>query len=121
MVTNAEFRGSLEKLIELHEKQNELLAELVRLTHMADAAGLTLKECKGKKLSISYRNWTPLYNKPWKRDRIDIKVDGEVVKTVTPIEVHPSLWHEEVRAEWEREQRRIARRNERLAQRVTQE
>lgn len=124
MTWNAEFRDRTAKLIDLLTKKIATLRELERMTHIADALDMDMREFRKygtARVSVRTGYIHPLWSKPWRRDTLTITIEGQEPVTKRLCEVHPSLWPPEVRDEYEREQKRIARRKERLAQKVTPE
>lgn len=124
MTWNAEFRDRTTRLIDLLTKQIAALRELERMTHIADALGMDMRELRKHgtgRVSARAGYIGPLWTKPWRRDTLTITLEGQEPVTKRLCEVHPSLWPQEVRDEYERDQKRIARRKERLAQKVTPE
>ena len=104
-----EFYDNLDRMCGLLTKQIELYGELKRSCRIADLLGVPPKELKGKVSMGVYDNGAPLYARPWRTREIVVRRDGEEVFRAKLIDVHQDLWPEDVRAEYERHQKRNSR------------
>ena len=98
--------ATIDELIALCEKKITLLHQLKKGLIMAELIGVKPGDIKGKLSHGIVSHGTPLYARPWKHDEFVIRLDGEEVFRKKLIEVPQDLWPDDVRAEYERHQRR---------------
>ena len=101
-----EFYDNIDRMCGLLTKQIELYGELKRTCRIADLLGVPPKELKGKVRMDVYDGGAPLYARPWRTRELVIRRDGAEAFRAKLIDVHQDLWPEDVRAEYERHQKR---------------
>jgi hypothetical protein len=58
---------------------------------------------------VVYTHGAPLYSRPWRIQELVVRLDGEEVARKKLIDVPLDLWPEDIRAQYERHQRRPRR------------
>ena len=101
-----EFYDNLDHLRGLLTKQVELYGELKRACRIADLLGVPPKELKGKVSIGVYAPNNSAFKRRWNMEELVIRRDGEEVFRAKLIDVHQDLWPDDVRAEYERHQKR---------------
>jgi len=96
----------MDKLIELELKKIELMRQLKRAYMLANVIGQHPNQIKGKLSTYVYTNGAPLYARPWRTQELVVRLDGEEVARKKLIDVPLDLWPEDIRAEYERQQKR---------------
>ena len=99
----------MDQLIELETKKIELMRQLKRAYMLANVIGQHPNQIKGKLTTSVHTYGRPLYSKPWLENEFVIKLDGEEVVRKKLIDVPLELWPDDVRAEYERQQKRNKR------------
>lgn len=100
---------SLDKLIELELKKVELLRQLKKAYMLANVIGQHPNQIKGKLTTAVHTYDAPLYARPWRTQELVVRLDGEEVARKKLIDVPLDLWPEDIRAEYERQQKRNKR------------
>lgn len=99
----------MDKLIALHEKQIELMHQLKRGYMLANMIGMHPKDIKGTLSTSVHTYGAPLYARPWRTQELVVRLDGEEVARKKLIDVPLDFWPDDVRAEYERQERRNKR------------
>ena len=97
---------SIDKLIDSETKKIELLRQMKRWYMLAKLMDMPIKEITGKVSTSVHTYGRPLYSKPWLENEFVIKLDGVDVVRKKLATVPLEFWPEDVRAEYERVQRR---------------
>lgn len=106
MENNQDLLDKLQESIDLHYKQIETMKQMRRLVMLSNIMDMPIKEITGKVSTSVHAYGRPLYSKPWLENEFVIKLDGDEVVRKTLINVPLEFWPEDVRAEYERVQRR---------------
>jgi hypothetical protein len=106
MNNNQELLDKLQESIDLHYKQIETMQQMRRLVMLSNIMDMPIKEITGKVSTSIHAYGRPLYSKPWLESEFVIKLDGEEVVRKKLTTVPLDLWPDDVRAEYERVQRR---------------
>ena len=96
----------MDKLIELETKKIELMRQLKRAYMLANVVGMHPKDIKGGLSTYIYTNGAPLYARPWRTQELVVRLDGEEVARKKLIDVPLELWPDDIRVEYERQQKR---------------
>ena len=99
----------MDQLIELSLRKVELLRELKKAYMLANVIGMHPKDIKGKLSTAVHTYGASLYARPWRTDELVVRLDGEEVARKKLIDVPLDLWPDDVRAEYERQQKRNMR------------
>jgi hypothetical protein len=99
----------MDELIELELKKVELLRQLKKAYMLADVIGQHPNQIKGKLTMAVHTYGAPLYVRPWRTQELVVRLDGEEVARKKLIDVPLDLWPEDIRAEYERQQKRNMR------------
>lgn len=97
---------NLDEMVGLLHKQIALYGQLKRGLMMANIIGIPPKEIKGKLSSAVYTQGTSLYARPWRTQELVIRLDGVEVARKKLVDVPLDFWPDDVRAEYERQQKR---------------
>lgn len=103
---------SIDKLIEVETEKLELLRQLKKSCLLANLIGMRPSEIKGRLSTGIYTYGAPLYARPWRTQELVIRLNGEEVARKKLIDVPIDLWPENVRAEYERQQKRNKKRKD---------
>jgi hypothetical protein len=106
MENNQELLDKLQESIDLHYKQIETMTQMRRLVMLSNIMDMPIKEITGKVSTSVHAYGRPLYSKPWLENEFVIKLDGDEVVRKKLINVPLEFWPDDVRAEYERVQRR---------------
>ena len=106
MTVPPEFYENIDRMRDLMKQQIEKYGELKRACRIADLLGVPPKELTGKVSSAIHDNGCPLYARPWNTREIVIRRDGEEVFRAKLKDIPQDLWPDDVRAEYERNQKR---------------
>jgi hypothetical protein len=106
MENNQELLDKLQESIDLHYKQIETMTQMRRLVMLSNIMDMPIKEITGKVSTSVHAYGRPLYSKPWLENEFVIKLDGDEVARKKLINVPLEFWPDDVRAEYERVQRR---------------
>ena len=109
MTTPPEFYENIDRLITLTAEKITLLYKLKKSCRVADLLGVKPGELGGRITSIIRDNGAPLYARPWNTREFVICRDGEEVFAAKLKDVPQDLWPDDVRAEYERQQKRNKR------------
>jgi len=109
MKNNQELLDKLQESIDLHYKQIETMEKMRRLVMLSNIMDMPIKEITGKVSTSVHTYGRPLYSKPWLENEFVIKLDGEEVVRKVLINVPLEFWPDDIRAEYERRERRKAR------------
>lgn len=109
MKNNQELFDKLQESIDLHYKQIETMKQLRRLVMLSNIMDMPIKEITGKVSTSIHTYGRPLYSKPWLDNEFVIKLDGEEVVRKKLATVPLEFWPDDVRAEYERQQKRNTR------------
>jgi hypothetical protein len=96
----------MDQLIELETKKIELMRQLKRGYMLANVIGMHPKDIKGGLSTYVYTNGAPLYARPWRTQELVVRLDGEEVARKKLIDVPLDLWPDDIRVEYERQQKR---------------
>ena len=99
----------MDELIELELKKVELLRQLKKAYMLANVIGQHPNQIKGKLTTAVHTYGAPLYARPWRTQELVVRLDGEEVARKKLIDVPLDLWPEDIRAEYERQQKRNMR------------
>lgn len=91
---------NIDKLIALHEKQNDLMRELKKALRMADLLGKKPGEIKGKLVAKVTRGNSQF--RPWTGAVYSIRVGDDPWEDFPLIDVHKELWPTDLLDEWRR-------------------
>ena len=109
MENNQELLDKLQESIDLHYKQIETMTQMRRLVMLSNIMDMPIKEITGKVSTSVHAYGRPLYSKPWLENEFVIKLDGEEVVRKKLVTVPLDFWPDDVRAEYERHQKRNKR------------
>lgn len=109
MKDNQELLDKLQKSIDLLGIQIDLMQQLRQMVMLSNIMNMPIKEITGKVSTSIHTHSRPFYPKPWLKDELVIKLDGEEVARKKLIDVPLDLWPEDIRAEYERQQKREMR------------
>lgn len=99
---------NMDALVALLHKQIALYGEMKRALMLANIVGIPPKDIKGKMGTTVHSYGRPLYSKPWRKDELVVKLDGVEVARKKLIDVPLDLWPDDIRAEYEWQQKRKA-------------
>lgn len=109
MESNQELLDKLQESIDLHYKQIETMQQMRRLVMLSNIMDMPIKEITGKVSTSVHTCGRPLYSRPWLENEFVIKLDGEEVVRKKLVTVPLEFWPDDVRAEYERQQKRNMR------------
>jgi len=109
MENNQDLLDKQQKSIDLHYKQIETVQQMRRLVMLSNIMDMPIKEITGKVSTSVHSYGRPLYSKPWLENEFVIKLDGEEVVRKKLVTVPTEFWPDDVRAEYERQQKRKGR------------
>ena len=109
MGNNQELLDKLQGSIDLHYKQIETMKQMRRLVMLSNIMDRPIKEITGKVSTSVHAYGRPLYSKPWLEDEFVIELDGEEVVRKKLVTVPLEFWPDDVRAEYERQEKRNKR------------
>jgi hypothetical protein len=109
MENNQKLLDQLQESIDLHYKQIETMKQMRRLVMLSSIMDMPLKEITGKVSVVVHTYGAPPYARPWRTEELVIKLDGEEVVRKKLLDVPLDLWPEDIRAEYERQERRNKR------------
>jgi hypothetical protein len=101
-----EFYENLDHMTQLLVKQISLYRDLRKACRIADLLGIPPKEMTGNITSGVYAPGNSVFQRRWMMEELVIRREGEVVFRARLIDVHQDLWPDDVRAEYERYQKR---------------
>ena len=104
-----EFYENLDRMTQLLVKQISLYRDLRKACRIADLLGIPPKEMTGKITSGVYAPGNSVFQRRWMMEELVIRREGEEVFRARLIDVHQDLWPDDVRAEYERYQKRNRR------------
>lgn len=96
----------MDDLIELELKKVDLMRQLKKAYMLANVIGQHPSQIKGRLATHIQTNGAPLYARPWRTRELVVRLDGEEVARKKLIDVPLDLWPEDIRAEFERQQKR---------------
>lgn len=99
----------MDELIELELKKVELLRQLKKAYMLANVIGQHPNQIKGKLTTAVHTYGAPLYVRQGRTQELVVRLDGEEVARKKLIDVPLDLWPEDIRAEYERQQKRNMR------------
>lgn len=108
MTVPEDFYTNVDKLIELHEKQNDLMRQLKRAMRMADLVGIPPKEIKGP-LVHKVREGPSAF-RPWAGAIYSIRIGDGPWEDFLLTNVHRDLWPDHLREPFDRWERSRDRR-----------
>ena len=106
MDSNQELLDKLQESIDLHYKQIETMQKMRRLVLLSNIMDMPIKEITGKVSTSIHTYGRQLYSKPWLENEFVIKLDGDEVVRKKLATLPLEFWPDDVRAEYERVQRR---------------
>ena len=106
MDNNQDLLDKLQESIDLHYRQIETMQQMRRLVMLFNIMDMPIKEITGKVSTSVHDYGRPLYSKPWLENEFVIKLDGEEVVRKKLVTVPLEFWPDNVRAEYERQQKR---------------
>jgi len=106
---NQELLDKLQESIDLHYKQIETMKQMRRLVMLSNIMDMPIKEITGNVSTSVHTYGRPLYSKPWLENELVIKLDGEEVVRKKLATVPLEFWPDNVRQQYERDQKREAR------------
>jgi len=109
MKNNQELLDKLQESIDLHYKQIETMEKMRRLVMLSNIMDMPIKEITGNVSMSIHAYGRPLYSKPWLEDEFVVKLDGEEVVRKKLVTVPTEFWPDDIRAEYERQQKRKGR------------
>lgn len=100
---------SLQESIELHQQMIDSMDEMRRLVMLAMLLNTSIKDLKHKKVGHSVLSAGKRL-KPWRYDKLIIRVDGEIAARLPLTEVPLDLWPRDTRDMYIREKHKKERR-----------
>ena len=101
-----ELFDNIDKMISLTERKIETLRQIKKVYMLANLIGQHPNQIKGKLSTYVDNHGVPLYARPWRTQELVVRLDGEEVARKKLIECPLDLWPEDIRAEYERQQKR---------------
>jgi hypothetical protein len=98
--------ANIDRMIELTTEKIALLHKLKKALMMAELIGIRPGDIKGTLWHGVTSYGAPQYARPWRVQEFVIRLDGEEVFRGKLTEVPLDLWPDDMRAEYERHQRR---------------
>jgi len=106
VTNNQELLDKIDQMIVLHHKQIDTMEELRRLVMLSNIMDMPIKEITGKVSTSVHDVGRRLQARPWDNLEFVVKLDGEEVVRKKLVTVPTEFWPDDVRANYERQQKR---------------